>query len=272
VNTYPASVHPFTKPATTTPPPHREHRPATLFSSPPLVSFLRWICDVETRRLLKLAWMLAFKPRNCRTATDGAPEPLVLLSAAVAVRGTCEVSTLRRAVLWRPRSVATPSREVRRSRCWHLAAPLFAEPRETPRRAAVPRGGDAPSLVFWRFGLRAVFFFRSWMFACVQAGRTLVRRGHDLAVEMPGASALHVAPRAAAGVSGSRPSRRGFVFLAGTIVRAFRVVRTPAPRPGNATPLGLRSSRGASVFRRRALRTVPSCEPAFEPSRPCVEC
>jgi hypothetical protein len=35
VNTYPASVHPFTEPATTTPPPHREHRPATLFSSPP---------------------------------------------------------------------------------------------------------------------------------------------------------------------------------------------------------------------------------------------
>jgi hypothetical protein len=196
----------------------------------------------------------------------------VLLSATVAVRGTCEVSTLRWAVLWRPRSVATPSREVGRSRCWHLAAPLFAEPRETPRRAAVPRGGDAPSLVFWRPGLRAVFFFRSWMFVCVQAGRTLTLRGHDRAVEMPGASALHVTPSAAAGVSGSRPSRRGSVFCAGMIVWPSRVVRTPAPRPGNAAPLCLRSSRGATVFRRCALRVVPSCEPAFEPSRPCIEC
>jgi hypothetical protein len=211
--------------------------------------------------------MLAFEPQNCRTATDGAPEPLVLLSAAVAVRGTCEVSTLRRAVLWRPRSVATPSREVGRSRCWHLAAPLFAEPRETPRRAAVPRGGDAPSLVFWRSGLRAVFFFRSWMFACFQAGRTPARRGHDLAVEMPGASALHVAPSAAAGVSGSRPSHRGSVFCAGTIVRASHVVRTPTHRPGNAAPLCLRSSRGAAIFRRCALRVVPSCERPVEPRR-----
>jgi hypothetical protein len=82
--------------------------------------------------------MLAFEPQNYRAATDGAPEPLVLLSAAVAVRGTSEVSTLRRADLWRPRSVATPSCEVGRSWCWRLAAPLFAEPRETPRRAAVP--------------------------------------------------------------------------------------------------------------------------------------
>jgi hypothetical protein len=194
------------------------------------------------------------------------------LSAAVSVRGTCEVSTLRRAVLWRPRSVATPSREVGRSRCWHLAAPLFAEPRETPGRAAVPRGGDAPSLVFWRSGLRAVFFFCLWMFTCVQAGRTPARRGHDLAVEMPGASALHVALRAAAGVFGSRPSRRGSVFRAGMIVRASRIVRTPAPRPRNAAPLCLRSSRGAAVFRRCALRAVLSCEPAFEPSRPCIEC
>jgi hypothetical protein len=35
VNTYPACVHLFTEPAMTTLPPHREHRPATLFSSPP---------------------------------------------------------------------------------------------------------------------------------------------------------------------------------------------------------------------------------------------
>jgi hypothetical protein len=84
------------------------------------------------RRPLNLAWMLAFEPQNCRTATDGAPEPLVLLSAAIAVRGTSEVSTLRRVVLRRPCSVATPSREVGRSWCWRLAAPLFAEPRENP--------------------------------------------------------------------------------------------------------------------------------------------
>jgi hypothetical protein len=31
----PAYVHLFTEPATTTPPPYSEHRPATLMSSPP---------------------------------------------------------------------------------------------------------------------------------------------------------------------------------------------------------------------------------------------
>jgi hypothetical protein len=83
--------------------------------------------------------MLAIEPQNCRAATDGAPGPLVLLSAAVTVRGTSEVSMLRCVVLRKPRSVATPSREVGRSWCWRLAAPLFAEPRENPstrRRAA----------------------------------------------------------------------------------------------------------------------------------------
>jgi hypothetical protein len=64
----------------------------------------------------------------------------------------------------------------------------------------------------------------------------------------------------------------GLFFCAGTILRASRVVRTPVPRPGNVAPLSLRSSRGAAVFRRCALRAVPSCEPAFELSRPCVEC
>jgi hypothetical protein len=64
----------------------------------------------------------------------------------------------------------------------------------------------------------------------------------------------------------------GLFFCAGTIVRASRVVHTPVPRPGNVAPLSLRSSRGAAVFRRCALRAVPSCEPAFELSRPCVEC
>jgi hypothetical protein len=34
VNTYPAYVHLSTEPATTPSPPHREHRPATLISSP----------------------------------------------------------------------------------------------------------------------------------------------------------------------------------------------------------------------------------------------
>jgi hypothetical protein len=56
------------------------------------------------------------------------------------------------------------------------------------------------------------------------------------------------------------------------IVRASRVVRTPVPRPGNAAPLSLRSSRGAAIFQRCTLCAVPSCEPAFDPSRPCVEC
>jgi hypothetical protein len=35
VDIYPACAHPCTEPATTTSPPHREHRTATLFSPPP---------------------------------------------------------------------------------------------------------------------------------------------------------------------------------------------------------------------------------------------
>jgi hypothetical protein len=35
VDVYPACAHPFTEPATTTLPPHREHRTATMFSPPP---------------------------------------------------------------------------------------------------------------------------------------------------------------------------------------------------------------------------------------------
>jgi hypothetical protein len=34
-------------------------------------------------------WMLAFEPQDCRAATEGAPEPIVLLGAAVAVRERC---------------------------------------------------------------------------------------------------------------------------------------------------------------------------------------
>jgi hypothetical protein len=70
VDIYPACTHPFTEPATTTSPPHREHRTATLFSSP-----LGLFPVMDRRRrdaspFLKLAWMLAFEPQNCRTATD----------------------------------------------------------------------------------------------------------------------------------------------------------------------------------------------------------
>jgi hypothetical protein len=33
--------------------------------------------------------MLAIEPQDCRTATEEAPEPFVLLGATVAVRGKC---------------------------------------------------------------------------------------------------------------------------------------------------------------------------------------
>jgi hypothetical protein len=33
--------------------------------------------------------MLAIEPQDCRTVTEGAPEPFVLLGAAIAVRGRC---------------------------------------------------------------------------------------------------------------------------------------------------------------------------------------
>jgi hypothetical protein len=51
------------------------------------------------------------------------------------------------------------------------------------------------------------------LIACVQAGRTPARRGHDLTVETPDASAFDVASCAASGSLGSRPSSRGFVSL-----------------------------------------------------------
>jgi hypothetical protein len=45
---------------------------------------------------------------------------------------------------------------------------------------------------------------------------------------------------------------------AGTSLRASWIVRTPTPRPGFAAPLSARSSRGAAVFRRRALHAAPT--------------
>jgi hypothetical protein len=42
-----------------------------------------------------------------------------------------------------------------------------------------------------------VFPSETWLSACVQAGRTPARRGHDLAVETPDASAFDVASCAA---------------------------------------------------------------------------
>jgi hypothetical protein len=85
----------FPRPATPTLSPHRERRTAALFSSA-LASFLCWSGDVEACRPLNLARMLAFVPQNCRAAMDGTPEPLVLLSATIAVRGTCKVSAVAR--------------------------------------------------------------------------------------------------------------------------------------------------------------------------------
>jgi hypothetical protein len=52
--------------------------------------------------------MLAFVPENCRTATGKALEPLVLLSAAVAVRGTCkDLAVAPRTVMQGRRASAT---------------------------------------------------------------------------------------------------------------------------------------------------------------------
>jgi hypothetical protein len=128
---------------------------------------------------------------------------------------------------------------------------------KTPRRATVPRGGDALSPKFWSSGRRAVIFFRSWLFACVQAGRTPARRGHDLAVEMPDASAFDVASCAASGTFGSRPSSRG-VFPCRFGRAEARVERTPTLGPRVAAPPNGRCSRGVAASRRCALRVAPS--------------
>jgi hypothetical protein len=82
-----------TSPSHASPPsrPRLHHRPivstAAPFSLLPLVSLS---CDAPRRRDATswvLAWLLAVAPQDCRTAAEGAPEPPVLLGAAVAVRG-----------------------------------------------------------------------------------------------------------------------------------------------------------------------------------------
>jgi hypothetical protein len=69
----------------------RLHRRPTVGTAALLLSSPPWSlsCDASRRRdasLLFLAWLLAVAPHGCRTATKGAPEPFVLLGAAVAVR------------------------------------------------------------------------------------------------------------------------------------------------------------------------------------------
>jgi hypothetical protein len=76
----------------TTPSRPRLHCRPTVSTARPLYSLLPlgFLPVLDPRRRdaspLFLAWVLAIEPQNCRAATNGAPGPLVPLSAAVAVR------------------------------------------------------------------------------------------------------------------------------------------------------------------------------------------
>jgi hypothetical protein len=60
----------YPEPATTTPPPQREHPAAICFFPPSLIAFLCLTGDVEARRRYPyLACMLAVEPQTCRPAT-----------------------------------------------------------------------------------------------------------------------------------------------------------------------------------------------------------
>jgi hypothetical protein len=89
MDTYLAYVNLFTEPATTTPPPHREHNCVALFFPTP------WSlsCDAPaTSRRVAMITLPVCWPSRHRTAAprwEGAPGPLMPLCAAVAVRGTC---------------------------------------------------------------------------------------------------------------------------------------------------------------------------------------
>jgi hypothetical protein len=122
VNPYLAFARLSTEPATTPPSPHREHRNPLLFSPPWSLS-----CDAPRRRdapSLILAWLLAVAPQDCRTATEGAPEPPVLLGAAVAVRGRDMGPAVE------------PCSLVQECLCAGLRAGLFVQGRERRRDAA----------------------------------------------------------------------------------------------------------------------------------------
>jgi hypothetical protein len=154
--------------------------------------------------------------------------------------------------------VATPSRAVRRSWCWRLAAPRSSSRGKTPRRAAVPRGGDAPSPELWSTGRRAVIFSFRIVVERVCPGRPhpsvprpRPRRGNARRV------GLQRRVVRSSGSLGSWPSSRG-VFPAGLGGRKPRVERTPALGPRLAAPPDGRRSRGVAVSRRRALRVAPS--------------
>jgi hypothetical protein len=160
----------------------------------------------------------------------------------------------------RRRTAATPSRAGERSWCGRHAAPQFAGP--TPRRAAVPRGGDAPSPGLWLTGRRAVVLLYRAMDERVcpgrphpSASRSRSRRGN----------ARRAGPRRrvarSSGIPGIRPSSRGDFLAAGLGRRKPRVERTPTRGPRLAAPPDGRRSSGAAVSRRRAPRVAPSAPP-----------
>jgi hypothetical protein len=245
------------KPATTTPPPHREHRPANLISPPPWSSSCGE--SVTSRRVARYSCLDAGRRAAELPCRDGWSS----WAARALERCRCRARNergldVRRVVLRRPCSMATPSREVGRSWCWRHVAPLFAEPRENPstrRRAARWRRAEP-----WDLELRpSIRDFLPFVVVRVCPGR-------------PHPSAPRPRPRREdARRDGLRrravrsvwnfwkPAVEPWCFpLAGLGGRKPRVERTPALGPWFAAPPNGRCSRGVTVNRRRALHVAMS--------------
>jgi hypothetical protein len=245
------------KPATTTPPPHREHRPANLISPPPWSSSCGE--SVTSRRVARYSCLDAGRRAAELPCRDGWSS----WAARALERCRCRARNergldVRRVVLRRPCSMATPSREVGRSWCWRHVAPLFAEPRENPstrRRAARWRRAEP-----WDLELRpSIRDFLPFVVVRVCPGR-------------PHPSAPRPRPRREdARRDGLRrravrsvwnfwkPAVEPWCFpLAGLGGRKPRVERTPALGPWFAAPPNGRCSRGVAVNRRRALHVAMS--------------
>jgi hypothetical protein len=137
--------------------------------------------------------------------------------------------------------------------CWAEGKPLDAPPcREVATRRAL--GSGQPAVEPW------FYFSKLWLNACVLAGRTPARRGHDHAVEAPDAPALDVASRAAREILESGLRAVVLILLqvwaGGSQGRAH-----PSAWTRLAAPPVDRRSRGAAVSWRRAPHVAPSATP-----------
>jgi hypothetical protein len=168
------------------------------------------------------------------------------------------ISRLRKVEQRRCRAAATPSQWTSTPGAGVTPHPIVLGRGETPRRAAVPQGGDAPSPGLWTTGRRTVVLFCQSLSDRVSPGRP----HHNAPRPRPRCgNARRAGPR-------SRVARRTEVLETGlrAVERILLQVWAggsqgrahPSARTGLAAPPVGRRSRGAAVSRRRAPHVAPS--------------